>query len=282
MALKPHPLSHPSAVRALLQRHGIRANKGLGQNFLIDSNTLETIVATAEATSKDIVLEIGPGLGVLTRAMAVHAKSIIAIEVDARLIEVLKETLADLSNVELIHGDAMDYDFSGLPKRSLLVANLPYNIASTLIVRSLQSCKFKRLVFLIQREVAERLTAQPSEKPYGRLTLLCTHFGRARIVRHVSRSSFLPAPQVTSSIVRIDINPEARPEPGLFRLIGSSFRHRRKTLYKNLQLAGYNKETVLKALSKLGLDRNVRAEALELSTFRELWTLLHFKVLSGM
>jgi 16S rRNA (adenine1518-N6/adenine1519-N6)-dimethyltransferase len=264
----------------LLQRHGIGIDKSLGQHFLIDNNALSAIVATAQMTREDTVLEVGPGLGVLTRALSDTAKAVIAIELDGRLIEVLKDNLANCSNVELIHGDALDFDFSTLPKSSLLVANLPYNIATMLIVRSLQSCMFKRLVFLIQREVAERLTAQPGEKSYGRLTLIGMHFGQAKIVRHVSRGSFLPAPQVTSSIVKIDINTEVRPDPSLFKLIGIAFRHRRKTLYKNLHLAGYEKSAVLEALSILSLDRNVRAEVLDLVTFRELWSLLHSIVIS--
>ena len=263
-------LTSPSRARALLREHGLTPDKGFGQNFLVDAAVLRAIVGAAAIDGADTVLEVGPGLGALTIELAQRAERVVSVELDRRLLPVLADTLAGTSNVELVQGDAAAFDFAILPAGSLLVANLPYNVATAVVTRALASGRFARLVFLVQREVAERMTARPSTPAFGALTLVVAHFGSARIVRNVPPGVFLPPPKVTSSVVRIDVHPDARPDPALFALIHQGFAHRRKTLVKNLIMAGYPRERAERALAQLGLDPRVRAEALELARFEAL------------
>ncbi len=253
-----------------MTRYGLRADKGFGQNFLVDAHALLEIVGAAELTKADTVLEVGPGLGTLTRDLAARAGRVLSVELDAKLLPVLAETLAGLENVELIHGDGLAFDLAQLPQNSLLVANLPYNVGTPILVRALESGRFKRLVFLVQKEVADRLKAAPGTPAYGALSLVVAHFGSAKTVRDVKPSSFAPPPEVTSSVVRIDVRPGATPDPGLFRLVHQGFAHRRKTLKKNLLMAGYPAPLVGEALAAAGLDPRVRAEVLGLETFDTL------------
>ncbi len=220
------------------------------------------------------MLEVGPGLGALTRELAARAGRVVSVELDTKLLPVLSETLAGLENVELIHGDGLTFDLTQLPENSLLVANLPYNVGTPILVRALESGRFKRLVFLAQKEVADRLRAAPGTPAYGALSLVVAHFGSAKTIRDLKPGSFAPPPEVTSSVVRIDTKPGAAPDPGLFRLIHQGFAHRRKTLKKNLLMAGYPADRVGEALTAAGLDSRVRAEALGLETFDTLHKLL--------
>lgn len=267
-------LTSPGVILKLLRQHGFQADKNFGQNFLIDANVLASVVNAADIAQQDTVLEIGPGLGVLTRELAQQAAQVIAIELDKRMIAVLNETLANQSNIILIQGDALSYDFSQLPIGTLLVANLPYNVATPLIMKALESTRFLRLVVMVQREVADRLCAAAGESAFGALSLLVAHFGSARKVRDVKPSAFLPPPSVISSVVRIDVSPEAQPNLELFTLIHQGFRHRRKTLRKNLQMAGYAADTLERCFDTLNLSPMIRAEALNLETFKALWQLL--------
>lgn len=262
-------LYSPATVRELLRRYSLQADKALGQNFLIDGNILKQIVTAAELAPSDTVLEVGPGLGVLTRELAARAQQVIAVELDRRLLPVLAESLAGLSNVTVVHDDGLKYDLTQLPLASVLTANLPYNVATPLVARALASGRFKRLVFLVQKEVAQRMVATPGSEAYGALSLIVAHFASARIVRDVPATAFWPPPTVISSLVSLAVKPTA-PDPELFTLIHDGFRHRRKTLKKNLLLAGYPPERVGFALNALGLDQRIRAEALELAQFKEL------------
>lgn len=264
------PLSSPARVRALLERHGIDPNKGLGQNFLVDAAALQAIVAAADLAPNDTVFEVGPGLGVLTLELAKRAGRVVSVELDRRLLPALRETLTGLINVEVVHGDALAVDLTTLPQGSLMVANLPYNIATPLIVRALKSGRFARLVCLVQREVAERLCANPGETGFGALSLIVRHFAHARRVRDVKPSAFYPPPEVTSSVVRLDVISGQKVDAPTFALIRHAFAHRRKTLHKNLTMAGYPKDDVQDALEALGLKPQVRAEALPLEIFRAL------------
>lgn len=260
-------------MRALLERHGLQADKRFGQNFLIDASALARIVDSAKITDSDTVCEVGAGLGVLTFELAQRAKQVISIEVDARLEPVLAETLAGQNNVTLWQQDALTVDWQRLPERCLFVANLPYNISTPLLRQVLESQRFVRAVCLVQKEVAERLAAMPSTSAYGALSLWTQYYASVNIVKHVKPGAFLPPPKVTSSIVRLDIQ-QREPAPALFRLIEDSFRHRRKTLKKNLRMAGYDETHVIRVLGEMGLDARVRAEALDLATFETLVTLI--------
>lgn len=267
-------LTSPSVVRALLERHGLSADRNFGQNFLVDAHALERIVGAAELDHSDTAFEIGPGLGVLTRALSERAGRVVSVELDRRLEPVLAETLAGRTNVEVRFEDALAFDWSRLPERAVMVANLPYNVATPLIVRALESQRFARLVFLVQREVGERLVAAPGSSAYGALSAVVAHWAEGEVIRHVKPSSFLPAPDVTSSIVRLRPRPDAVAEPELLDFVHTCFRHRRKTLLKNLDLAGLSKETGAAALRSLGIDVRVRAEVLGLTEFRVLWRCL--------
>lgn len=264
------PLHTPSAVRDLLRKHGLRPDRNFGQNFLVDLSALQAIAAAAEVGSDDTVLEVGPGLGVLTAELARRAARVVAVELDARLLPVLEETVGGFGNVEVRHEDAVEFDYAALPRGSLLVANLPYNVATPVLARALEAGVFERLVVMVQREVADRLTAGAGEEAFGALSLLVAHYGSARTVRLVSPGCFYPPPEVTSAVVRIDTRPDAAPDPELFLLIRDAFRHRRKTLKKNLVMAGYPPDLVDSALAQAGLDPRVRAEALSLPAFRNL------------
>jgi len=266
------PTGARARVKELLERHGLRADKSLGQNFLVDTAALRSIVSAAELIPGEAVLEVGPGLGVLTRALLDAGARVTSVELDGRLLPVLEEEFAAelggaSGRLTLVHGDALHFDLAALPERSKLVANLPYNVATPIVARALESGRFSRLVFLVQREVGERLGARPGTPEYGALSLLVAHFGRARIVRSVPPGAFVPPPKVTSAIVRIDTDPTAVPNPQLFALIRTGFAHRRKTLVKNLRLAGVDRELAEAAVVAVAGDPRVRAEALDLPAF---------------
>jgi 16S rRNA (adenine1518-N6/adenine1519-N6)-dimethyltransferase len=268
----PSSLASSSQVRALLDRYQLRPDKSFGQNFLIDAHALGQIVDAAQVTPEDTVLEIGPGLGVLTTELARRAKHVTTVELDKRLLPVLAETLKDFSNLSLVHGDGLTFDLTTLPVGSLLVANLPYNVGTTILLRALESSRFKRLVFLVQKEVAERLSASPGTKSYGALSLVVKYFGTAKRLTDIKPSSFFPAPEVTSSIVRIETDATMQANPALFDFIHTAFRHRRKTLKKNLTMAGIEGPRILEVLEDLGLNSDIRAEALTLKEFEGLWS----------
>lgn len=267
------PLYSVAVVRRLLSQYGLRADKAFGQNFLVDGNSLQHIVTAAELSPGDTVLEIGPGLGVLTRELAARAGRVVSLELDERLLPLLRETLAQplaQGRLELIHQDALRYDFTTMPQGSVLVANLPYNVGTPIVLNALTSGRFKRLVFLVQREVAERFGAVPGSPHYGALTLMVRHFAEVKLVRHFKPSLFYPPPEVTSSLLRLETIPGQSLDSRTFQLIKQAFKHRRKTLKKNLLMAGYSREQVSAALEALELDPRIRGEQLTLEQFRAL------------
>ena len=268
------PLYSPAVVSELLTRHNLRADKAFGQNFLIDGNILDIIVEAAMIDSEDTVLEIGPGLGVLTRALAEKVGRVVSVELDERLLPVLSDTVGHLSNVEIVAGDGLEYDTSQLPPESLLVANLPYNVGTAILLKALNSGRFKRIVVMVQREVAERLAAAPGESAYGSLSPIVAQYGSVTRIKNVPPGAFFPAPEVTSSVVRLEVDPDVQPDPALTEFIYTAFRHRRKTLKKNLLMAGYDKAQVVGALEAVGVEPKIRAEALGLETFKALYKAL--------
>lgn len=263
-------LTSPSRVRELLGRHGLSPDRSFGQNFLVDASVLDAIIAAAELDGDETVVEFGPGLGALTVALAGSAGKVRAVELDERLLPVLAETTAGHANVTVVHQDALRFDYASLEPDSMLVANLPYNVATPLIRNSLESDRISRLVVMVQKEVADRLRADVGDSGYSALSLFTAHYADVRLVRHVQPGSFLPPPKVTSSVVRLDRRPGVQADPGLFRLIRSAFAHRRKTLRKNLIMSGYPEGTVLSALDTLQLDHLVRAEQVSPDGFRRL------------
>lgn len=271
----PERLTSPQAVRELLLRHGLFADKRFGQNFLVSEAYLRRIVEAAQPLSGP-VYEVGPGLGVLTRALAQAGAEVTAIEKDLRLRPVLEETLEGLP-VRLVFGDALRFPWEEVPPGSLLVANLPYHIATALITRLLLTGRFARLVFLVQKEVAERMVARPGTPQYGLLTLRVAHHARAEKLLDLPPGAFFPPPKVYSSLVRL--TPQGVPDdPQLFGLIAAAFRQRRKTLKNALLAGGYPKGKVEEGLALLGLSEKVRAEEVSLEGFRRLRDILYTEV----
>lgn len=256
-------------VRALLSRHGLSPDKSLGQNFLIDRNALRAVADAGDPGPGSFVLEVGPGLGALTRVLAERGADVLAVELDERMLPALRETTVAFDRVEVRHGDAMRVDHGSLPEGALLIANLPYQISTALLADALRSGRYARMAVLVQREVAERIVADPGDDGFGAFSLLCRHFADTRIVRDVAPGCFFPAPKVTSSILRIEPR-GVEDDPLTFARIREGFRHRRKTLRKNLVTAGHDAGAVMQVLEGLKLDARVRAEVLDLTTWRLL------------
>ncbi len=270
-----NPLTSPKRVRELLAQHGLFADKRFGQNFLVSEAHLRRIVEAAKPFTGP-VYEVGPGLGVLTRALLEAGAEVVAIEKDQRLKPLLEESLKGLP-VKLVFQDALDYPWEEVPEGSLLVANLPYHIATPLVTRLLKSGRFARLVFLVQKEVAERMTAKPKTPAYGLLSLRVAHHAQAERLFDLPPGAFFPPPKVQSSLVRL--TPKGVPDdPELFALLEAAFAKRRKTLANALASAGYPREKVEAALAALGLPKAVRAEELDLETFRRLKDWLYTSV----
>lgn len=262
------PLYSPRTVHELLARYGLRPTKSLGQNFLIDGNTLRLIAEVGGAQAGANILEVGPGLGVLTYELARRGANVTTLEKDERLRGVLGETLAG-QNVNIVWGDALDYDYAALPAGTRVIANLPYYISTALLTRFMGSSSIVSATVLVQREVAQRLSAKPSEDGYGFLSAMVALHGSARLVRDVAKGAFFPPPDVTSSIVRLDFD-GSRPSPDLVHFLEVALHHRRKTLRNNLRLVGYAPEAIDAALEACGLSPNVRAEDIALSDMQRL------------
>jgi len=276
-------LSDPRDLRAILERHGVRAATSLGQRFLVDSSVLHAIVDAAELSSDDHVLEVGPGPGVLTRELADRAASVTAVEVDGRMVAVLEDTLGDRSNVRVVHADALAVDLFtiGPVAPTRIAANLPYQITSPLLIRFLGDARRPPLVVvLVQEEVARRIVAGPADAgERGYLSVFVQSFAEPRIVRRVGPRAFRPPPRVSSAVVRMRTH--ARPafaplaqEPFL-RLVSDAFRHRRKQLRSALgHEAGVARDRAEAALGAAGIDPRRRPEELELDEWVALGTAL--------
>jgi 16S rRNA (adenine1518-N6/adenine1519-N6)-dimethyltransferase len=261
-------LTSPKVVRQLLERYGLRADKRFGQNFLVERGYLQKIVEAVGLNPGETVYEVGPGLGTLTRALAEAGARVVSLEMDRRLETVHKETLAGLG-IQVIWADALAYDWRGVPPQSLFAGNLPYNIATPLITKLLLAGRFRRMVVLMQKEVALRMTAQPGTPEYGLLSLRVQYHAQARRIVDLPPGAFFPPPKVTSSVVCLE--PNSNPDhPALFHLIEAAFAQRRKTLVNALKARGYAPEQVTQALLKLNLSPQVRGEALSLQHFEQL------------
>ncbi|GGI74694.1 16S rRNA (adenine(1518)-N(6)/adenine(1519)-N(6))-dimethyltransferase RsmA [Deinococcus wulumuqiensis] len=262
------PLYSPARVRELLAAHGLKPTKSLGQNFLIDGNILRSIAEAGGAAPGENVLEIGPGLGVLTREVASRGARVTALEKDERLRPVLAETLAGL-DVNVVWGDALDFDYAALPAGTRVIANLPYYITGLLLTRFMQAPGVVSATVLVQKEVAQRLAAKPGQDNYGFLSAVTSLYGSVKHVRDVPKGAFFPAPDVTSSVVRLDFDrTRAQPDPAFVSFVDNALRYRRKTLRNNLRMMGHGGEAIDAALASLGLRPDVRAEDVPLSGLR--------------
>ncbi len=257
--------------------------KALGQNFLINPHIAPRMAEMAGGSGTMAgVLEIGPGLGVLTKELASRFSKVVAVEIDERLIPVLTESLAPYKNVTLIHEDILKFDLPALISREFpdmdvyVCANLPYYITTDIIVGMLEArLPVKAMTFMVQKELAERYCATPGTRACGAVSLLVRYLCEPSILFHVSPGSFSPPPKVMSSVMRLDIRPvpavSVSDEKRMFRLIRAGFSQRRKTLVNALSMsAGVDKAECLSALSRMGLDPNIRPEALTLENWAEL------------
>lgn len=266
----------PLNVHAILRKHQLSPKKGLGQNFLVDTTALERIIQAAEIPPGCTVLEVGPGLGSLTRYLALFAERVVAVELDTALIAVLEEVLQEMPNVEVVHGDMLELDPARLIGKDgyWVVANIPYYITSNLIRHLLEApLKPQRIVLTVQREVAERITAGPGEMSL--LALSVQVYGSPRVVTRIPAGAFYPPPNVESSVVRVDLYPQPviRVEQidTFFRLARAGFGQKRKTLRNSLS-AGLNQpaERTVRLLQSAGIDPMRRAETLSMEEWKAL------------
>ena len=275
-----------SVTKAVLERHGFTFKKSFGQNFLTDTNILQKIVDTAEVDDQVNVIEIGPGIGALTEFLAERAAQVMAFEIDHRLVPILADTLRDFDNVIVVNEDILKVDLAqhiqnfknpDLPIK--VVANLPYYITTPILMHLIESgIPFSEFVVMMQKEVANRISAQPNTKAYGSLSIAVQYYMTAKVAFIVPRTVFVPAPNVDSAILKMVRRPEpavaVEDEKFFFKVSKASFTHRRKTLWNNL--TGYFgktdeiKDKLTKALDQAGLSPSVRGEALGLEEFASL------------
>ena len=268
----------------MIQKYQFVFQKKFGQNFLIDTHVLEKIIRAAEITDQDCVLEIGPGIGTMTQYLAEHARHVVAVEIDANLIPILGETLAEYSNVTVLNQDILKTDIQELVNtynegRPIKVtANLPYYITTPIIMGLFESkVPIDNITIMVQKEVAERMQAGPGSKDYGALSLAVQYYAEPYLVANVPPNCFIPRPGVGSTVIRLTRHKEppvkTSDETLMFRLIRASFNQRRKTLQNGLNNSPeipYTKEQILEAIESLGLPATVRGEALTLEQFAKL------------
>ena len=265
-------------TQELVKKYNFKFSKSLGQNFLTDESVLTDIVEGAEVNDKDFVIEIGPGVGTLTAKLLMKAKRVTSIELDNDLIPILQEELGEHENFNLIHNDALKVDFNALigdEESVKLVANLPYYVTTPIIVKLLKDgYNFKSLTIMIQKEVAERIDAEPNCKEYGALSVLVQYYCNTSIVRRVAPSCFIPRPKVESIVIKLDRLEEPRvktkDEKIMFELVRAGFNMRRKTLWNAAKAFGLNKEKLEEAFEKSGIDPKRRAETLSIQEFSDL------------
>ena len=271
-------LTNINDIRAVLSANGFTFSKSMGQNFLTAAWVPERIADECGAGAGVCALEIGPGIGCLTEKLCERAERVIAVELDKRLIPVLAQTLAGRDNLTVINADVMaldlnSLDFAGL--RPIVAANLPYNITSPVITKLLSSGLFSSVTVMVQREVADRICAEPKTADYGALTLFCRYNAECRKLFNVPSSCFEPRPKVESAVVRMDMRekpPVSIDEKALFRVIRAAFNQRRKTLANALSsgLSELDKEKIKAAIEKTGLSPTVRGEELSLEKIAAL------------
>lgn len=263
---------------AILNKYGLRANKKLGQNFLINESIIYDIVKKANVTKEDVVIEIGPGLGSLTKELINNAKKVIAIELDPNMIDILKSRFGIFDNFEVIYGDVLKIDLEELIKgydSVKVVANLPYYITTPIIMKLLEDrLKIKSITVMVQKEVGERICATYKDKEYGAITVSVQYYSEPQIIIDVPKENFLPAPEVDSCVIRLDMREKPpvflKDEKLFFRLVKGAFTQRRKTINNSLTCSGKSKEEIMAALNKLGIDSKLRAENLSIQQYADI------------
>lgn len=275
----------------VIKKHNLRLTKSLGQNFLNDDNVIRKIVDAADLNKDTLVLEIGPGIGSMTRELAGRAAGVVAIEIDKHLIPALNDNLSEFSNIDIINNDVMKANIDDIiseyknkynSKSVRVVANLPYYITTPIIMRFLEEVKgIDGMVFMVQKEVAQRMVSGPGTKDYGALSVAVQFYCKPAIIFDVPPHCFIPQPEVHSTIIRLDIlkEPSVRVDDKdlYFKLVRASFGQRRKTLVNGLANSGFlrmDKEQIRQIIESMGLKDNIRGEVLSVQQFGELSNLL--------
>lgn len=277
-------LGNPKYTIEVLQKYNFAFQKRFGQNFLIDTNVLEKIIAASQITKDDFVLEIGPGIGTMTQYLAEYAREVTAVEIDNTLIPILKDTLKDWDNVTVINDDILKVDIRKLALEKnggrpiKVVANLPYYITTPIIMGLFENqVPIDSITIMVQKEVADRMQVGPGTKDYGALSLAVQYYARPEIVANVPPNCFMPRPKVGSAVIRLERYEkppvQVTDEKLMFRIIRASFNQRRKTLVnglKNSQELSYSREEIEEVLNTCGIPLNIRGEALTLAEFAEI------------
>lgn len=270
-------IASPEVVHYICKRFDIKMSKKLGQNFLIKRGIVDEIVKAADLQEGEPVLEIGPGIGTLTQGLAQSGANVTAIELDTRLLEVLDTTLAQYSNVTIVHGDVLKLDVPSIMNNEpfKVVANLPYYITTPIIMSLLESrLPIERLVVMVQKEVALRMVAKPGTKDYGALSVAVQYYTKPDIVLDVPPKSFLPAPAVTSSVIRCVLRDkppvDVIDEKLFFRVVKAGFAQRRKTFANTMKTTGLSKERIEELLAKANIDGQRRGETFTLQEFADV------------
>ena len=272
---------------SILNKYGLRANKKLGQNFLINESIICDIVKKANVTKDDVVIEIGPGLGSLTKELINNAKKVIAIELDPNMIDILKSRFGIFDNFEIIYGDVLKIDLKELIKEYdsvKVVANLPYYITTPIIMKLLEDrLNIKSITVMVQKEVGERICSTYKDKEYGAITVSVQYYSEPKIIIDVPKENFLPAPEVDSCVIRLDMRDKPpvslKDEKLFFRLVKGAFTQRRKTINNSLTCSGKSKEEITKVLEKLGIDSRLRAENLSIQQYADIANMLVEEIL---
>ena len=279
-------IATPVRTKDILKKYGFSFKKSLGQNFLIDTNILKKIVSFADLTQESGAIEIGPGIGALTEQLARISKKVVAFEIDQRLLPILNDTLSPYPNVKIIHNDVLEADVAEVMKEEfndmanvMVVANLPYYVTTPIIMKLLEEhLPIRGIVCMLQKEVADRISAKPGTKDYGSLSIAVQYYTEAETVMIVPKTVFVPQPNVDSAVIRLTRREQpavtVTDESFFFQVTRASFAQRRKTLLNNLtsQLpeGKQKKEEILQALSASGIDPTRRGETLSLEEFGRL------------
>lgn len=280
--MKEVDLSNPDVVRYVVKRFGLRMNKKLGQNFLIRHTVVDDIADAADLAEGEPVLEIGPGIGTLTQALAETGAAVTAVELDDTLLPVLDKTLEHYDNVRIVHGDIMRIDIEETMHHQpfKVCANLPYYITTPIIMKLLeQRLPIEKIVVMVQKEVAERMVSGPGSKIYGALSVSVQYYTQPKMLFEIPPQAFMPAPEVTSAVVSLDVRKEppvkVMEEKRFFQVVKAAFGQRRKTFANTLKSAGLTKEQTVQILAAADIDGQRRGETFSLEEFAKVadaWT----------
>lgn len=290
--MKEPTLGNPQNTIEVLQKYNFVFQKKFGQNFLIDTHVLDKIIAAAEITKDDFVLEIGPGIGTMTQYLACAARKVVAVEIDKALIPILEDTLSDYDNARVINNDVLKVDIAKLAEEEnggkpiKVVANLPYYITTPIIMGLFENhVPIKSITVMVQKEVADRMQVGPGTKEYGALSLAVQYYAKPEIVAIVPPNCFMPRPNVGSAVIRLtrhkEVPVQVNDEKLMFKIIRASFNQRRKTLANGLNNAPdihLSKEVIQESIEELGVPVTIRGEALTLQQFARLSNIIGSRI----